>query len=139
MASFEKINIPQKPPMVMVDRITDIQDSVTTTAFLIRRDNIFVENGLFREPGLIENMAQSAAAATGAKPGSEAAKARIGFIGAIRNLQIYDFPKPGDEIRTTVTVLNEVLDATIIQSEVHLDDRQLASCELRIFLQPSGE
>ncbi len=139
MASPEKINIPQKPPMVMVDRIADIKESMTTTAFLIREDNIFVEDGLFREPGLVENMAQSAAAATGANPGNEAAEARIGFIGSIRNLQIHDFPQTGDEILTTVTILHEVLDATIVQAEVRLSGRCLASCELRIFLQPTAE
>lgn len=139
MASFEEIKIPQKPPMVMVDRITGMEKTVTTTAFLIREDNIFTENGLLREPGLVENMAQSAAAATGAKPGNTGSEPRIGFIGSIRNLQIHDFPKTGDELKTSVTILHEVLDATIVQSEVFVAGCCIASCELRIFLQPLPE
>ena len=67
MALPQEINIPQKPPMVMVDRLTGVVDNVTTTNFLIRDDNIFCEKGEFREPGLIENMAQTAAAGTGAR------------------------------------------------------------------------
>jgi predicted hotdog family 3-hydroxylacyl-ACP dehydratase len=134
MAPFEKINIPQKPPMVMVDRIVGIADKTTITSFVIRPDNIFCENGCFREPGMIENMAQSAAAGAGAKPGIKQGEAPIGFIGGIKNLKIIDFPKVGDEISTTVTVTHEIFDATIVQAEITLYDRLIASCELKIFL-----
>ncbi len=134
MASFEKINIPQKPPMVMVDRLVDIVDKTTVTSFLIREDNVFCENGEFREPGLIENMAQTAAAGVGAKPGNLEGQAPLGFIGGIRNLKIDGFPKVGQEIITRITVQHEVFDATIVQGEIFLDNRVIAACELKIFL-----
>jgi predicted hotdog family 3-hydroxylacyl-ACP dehydratase len=134
MASFEEINIPQKPPMVMVDRLVEIIDKTTVTAFLIRENNIFCENGEFREPGLIENMAQTAAAGVGSRPGISGGQAPVGFIGGIRNLRIDGFPKVGQEIVTRVTVMHEVYDATIAQGEVFLDDRLIAGCELKIFL-----
>jgi 3-hydroxyacyl-[acyl-carrier-protein] dehydratase len=134
MASFEKINIPQKPPMVMVDRLVEIVDKTTVTSFLIREDNLFCENGEFREPGLIENMAQTAAAGVGAKPGIKEGQAPLGFIGGIRNLKIDGFPKVGQEIITRITVLHEVFDATIVQGEIFLDNRLIAGCELKIFL-----
>ena len=134
MASFEEINIPQKPPMVMVDRIVEIEGNTTVTAFLIRSDNVFCENGEFREPGLIENMAQTAAAGVGAKPGFNSENAPMGFIGGIRHLKIEGFPKTGQEIITRVTVLHEVFDATIVQGDVFLNDRLIAGCELKIFL-----
>jgi predicted hotdog family 3-hydroxylacyl-ACP dehydratase len=134
MASSEEINIPQKPPMVMVDRLLEIVDKTTVTTFLIREDNVFCENGEFREPGLIENMAQTAATGVGAKPGNLGGKAPLGFIGGIRHLKIDDFPKVGQEITTRVTVLHEVFDATIAQGEVFLEGWLIASCELKIFL-----
>ncbi|MFZ4520459.1 MAG: hydroxymyristoyl-ACP dehydratase [Bacteroidales bacterium] len=134
MAPFEEVNIPQKPPMVMVDRLVEIVDKSTVTAFLIREDNVFCENGMFREPGLIENMAQTAAAGVGAQPGSVQGEAPLGFIGGIRNLKISGFPKVGQEIITRITVLHEVFDATIVQGEIFLDDRLIAGCELKIFL-----
>ncbi len=134
MASFEEINIPQKPPMVMVDRLVEVIDKTTVTSFLIRDDNLFCENGLFREPGLIENMAQTAAAGVGAKPGVESGKAPLGFIGGIRNLKINDFPRAGQQIVTRVTVMHEVFNATIVEGEVYLDEKLIASCELKIFL-----
>jgi 3-hydroxyacyl-[acyl-carrier-protein] dehydratase len=134
MASFEEINIPQKPPMVMVDRLVEIVDQTTVTSFMIREDNVFCKNGQFREPGLIENMAQSAAAGVGTRPGIAGAPAPIGFIGGIRNLKIDGFPKVGQEIVTRISVLHEIFDATIVQGEVFLCEQLIASCELKIFL-----
>jgi 3-hydroxymyristoyl/3-hydroxydecanoyl-(acyl carrier protein) dehydratase len=132
MASFKEINIPQKPPMVMVDRIVEMDGLTTTTSFVIRENNIFTEDGLFREPGLIENMAQSSACSAGAKPGIT--EAPRGFIGGIRNLVINSFPGVGDEIFTKVTVLHEVFEATVVQGEVFCNGSTVASCELKIFL-----
>lgn len=134
MAPFEEINIPQKPPMVMVDRIVDIVDKETVTVFRIMEDNIFIENGELTEAGMIENMAQTAAAGNGAKPGISQGEPPMGFIGGIRSLKIRKFPKIGEEIRTQVKVLHEVLDATIAQGEIFLDHQLIAECELKIFL-----
>jgi len=134
MASSEEINIPQKPPMVMVNRLVEMSGETTVTAFRITEDNVFCTNGEFREPGLIENMAQTAAAGVGAKPVNQDGKAPLGFIGGIKNLRILAFPKAGQEITTRITVLHQVFDATIVQGEVFLEDRLIASCELKIFL-----
>ncbi len=136
MASFEEINIPQKPPMVMIDRIVNVEGKITTTAFMIREDNVFCEEGFFREPGIIENMAQTAAAGAGFKPGIKEGNARLGFIGGIRNLRIYALPKVGDELITRVTVEHEVFNATIVIGKIYLNDEILAECELKIFLEP---
>jgi predicted hotdog family 3-hydroxylacyl-ACP dehydratase len=134
MAPFEKINIPQAPPMVMVDKLVEIVDKTTVTTFLILEDNVFCENGEFREAGMIENMAQTAAAGVGATHGIPGGNAPLGFIGGIRNLKIEALPKVGQEIMTRVTVLHEVFDATIVQGEIFLNTRLIAGCELKIFL-----
>jgi len=135
MASFKAINIPQKPPMVMVDHIVAVNDKTTVTSFLIREDNIFIEDGFFREPGLIENIAQSAAAGIAAKSEKTDEEPKLGFIGAIRELKIHRLPRAGDEIRTSVTVTHEILNATVVTGEIRLHDELLAACELRIFLE----
>jgi len=120
--------------MVMVDRLVEVSEVVTVTAFVIRPDNILVEDGLFREPGLIENMAQSAAAGTGARSVGPGEEAPVGFIGGIRHLEISAFPKVGEEITTRVTVLHNVMEAAVVQAEVFLAGRCIASCEMKIFL-----
>ena len=133
MASPQEINIPQKPPMVMVDRVVKITGKTTETAFMVKEDNVFCEDGRFTEPGLIENMAQTAAAGAGAALADTGKEARRGFIGGIRNLKIFDLPAAGREIITRATVMHEVFDATVVQGEVFLDQRLIASCELKIF------
>lgn len=118
----------------MVDRLVEISDTRTVTAFLIRQDNVFVENDLFREPGLIENMAQSAAAGVGVRHGIAGKEPPMGFIGGIRNLKIHALPKVGQEILTHVTVIHEIFDATVVSGNVFLDNQLIAECELKIFL-----
>lgn len=134
MASSQEVNIPQKPPMVMVDRLLEPDGPVTRTSFRIAPDNLFCSDGFFSEPGLIENMAQTAAAGTGARPGHAGEEPPTGFIGGIRDLVILELPPAGSEIITQVTVLHEVFDATVVRGEVFLGDRMIASCEMNIFL-----
>ena len=126
--------IPQKPPMVMIGKLHSVADKKTTTSFLIREDNLFCEDGFFREPGLIENMAQTAAAGAGYLSQAEHKEPAVGFIGGIRNLNIYDYPPAGSEIVTEVTVEHEVFDATVVMGRTFLDDRLIAECELKIFI-----
>ncbi|MEI7490984.1 MAG: 3-hydroxyacyl-ACP dehydratase [Bacteroidota bacterium] len=135
MASFKEINLPQKPPMVMVDRIVGIQDRTTVTSFLVRDDNVFLADGVLREPGLIENIAQSAAAGIAANPANTLDEPKLGFIGAIRDLRIIKLPEAGDEIITSVTVTHEILNASVIAGRINLKGELIAECELRIFLE----
>lgn len=121
--------------MVMVDRIIGISGKKTVTTFLIRDDNVFLEDGFFREPGLIENIAQSAAAGIASVTLNADEEPKTGFIGAIRELKIFKLPKSGDEIRTTVTVTHEILNATVVAGQIILHDELIAECELRIFLE----
>ncbi|MBL7137681.1 MAG: 3-hydroxyacyl-ACP dehydratase [Bacteroidales bacterium] len=134
MAPSEKINIPQKPPMVMVDKLITAAHGIVEASFLIKEDNVFCDHGLFTEAGLVENMAQTAAAGVGSKPGIEGKEPPVGFIGGIRNLKILQFPVAGDELFTRITVEHEVLDASVVLGEVFLNNKLITSCQLKIFL-----
>ncbi|RAW00141.1 3-hydroxyacyl-ACP dehydratase [Pseudochryseolinea flava] len=125
--------LPQRPPIQMVHNLLEVTDSHAVTALSITSDNIFTENGSLSEPGIIENIAQTAAAHAGYYYISQNMPVPIGFIAAIRNLQIYDRPVVGATITTTVTITNKVLDITIVEGIVTLADRTLCSCEMRIF------
>lgn len=130
--------IPQKPPMVMIDSLISCEERVTTTELTILSDNVFVENNLFAEPGIIENIAQTAAAGVGYRISqmkqSEDAKIPVGYIGAVKNLIIHFLPEVGSEIRTRVSIENNVLDATVIRGEVTQQSRMVAEAEMKIFL-----
>ncbi|MEO6490820.1 MAG: 3-hydroxyacyl-ACP dehydratase [Ferruginibacter sp.] len=126
--------IPQRPPFVMVDRIVSNTDTVTITGFVIHPDNIFVENGIFREPGLVENIAQSAAARAGYIAKTEGQPVRIGFIGSIKNLRVMDLPKINDEIITEITIENQIFDVSIIRGRITCKNEMIAECEMKIFI-----
>ena len=57
--------IPQRHPMVMIDKLFFSDAEKCITGLHINEENIFCNNGFFCEPGLIENMAQTAAVHAG--------------------------------------------------------------------------
>ena len=127
--------IPQAAPFEMIDELIRATESAALTSFTIREGHLFVVDNHFAEPGLIENMAQTAAAGTGFQAAKEGKSAPVGFIGAIKNLRISALPSVGDTIQTTVTFLHQVMQAHIVQAEVRLHEQVIASATLNIFLQ----
>ncbi len=126
--------IPQRDPIVMVDRFVGITNGISETQLTIKDDNLFVENGCFTEFGLIEHMAQSAAARVGYICRSENKPIPIGYIGAISNMEIFSLPKRNDMLETRIEILQEVFDITLIKAETFTDGCLAASCQMKIFL-----
>jgi len=130
--------IPQRPPMVMVDKLFSSDEEKCITGLHITEKNIFCRDGFFREPGLIENMAQTAAAQSGYNSSLKAAagnyKAPVGFIGAIKDLKIYSLPPVNAELLTEVKILHHVFDATVIHAFITYGNERIAECEMKIFI-----
>lgn len=126
--------LPQKPPVVMVGKLLEVSDLKTVTSLVITDDNIFCSDGFFREPGLIENMAQTAAAGVGYISKMAGKEPPLGFIGGIRNLYIHELPGIGCEIRTEVVLEHEVFDSKVVTGKIYMEGRCIAQCELKIFL-----
>lgn len=118
----------------MIGKLLEVTGMKTVTSLLIKDDNIFCSEGFFREPGLIENMAQTAAAGVGYVSKKEGKEPQVGFIGGLRNLSIHELPSVGSEIRTEITVEHEVFDATVVHGKTYMEERCIAECELKIFL-----
>lgn len=127
--------IPQRSPFVMVDTLEHCDDNGAVTKFVIKIDNIFIRNGNLTEPALIENIAQTAAAHKGRLCSEQNKPVPIGFIGAVENLKISKLPKIGDTLYSTVTIINQVLNATIIAGKIVVNGNELASCKMKIFVQ----
>lgn len=110
--------IPQRPPFVMVDSLTEYTNLTGTTGFLIPLDNILVEDGIFSEPGIIEHMAQSMSLHRGYH-GFLAGlnKPKTGFIGAIKSVEIFELPKAGELLTTYVEILHEVMNVTSVAAK----------------------
>jgi predicted hotdog family 3-hydroxylacyl-ACP dehydratase len=128
--------IPQRAPMVMVDELlsaNEVEQKAIST-FFIRADNIFCENGFFKEPGLTENIAQSCALRAGYMFKQKNEKVPLGFIGAIKNLKVYFYPKSNTKIFTSIAVITEVFDVTLVKGCIYSEDLLAAECEMKIVL-----
>ncbi|GFH85715.1 MULTISPECIES: hydroxymyristoyl-ACP dehydratase [Bacteroides] len=126
--------IPQRPPIVMVDSFFGIEENCSYSGLTVTPDNIFCEAGKLQEPGIIEHIAQSAAARIGFIYTRQGAQVPLGFIGSVDKLRIYDLPEVGMKLFTEITVVQEVFDITLIAAQVKADEKLIAECRMKIFI-----
>ena len=123
MRSADDVNVldllPQCPPFVMLDRMHSSDRVRTVTSLVVRSDNFFHEDGKLSEAGLLENMAQTCAARMGyISLELEGGSIKLGFIGSMRNMNIFRLPEVGEEILTEAIVLEEVFQMTLVNMKV---------------------
>lgn len=127
--------LPQREPFVMVGSLQAFSMEETVTNTEIKEDNIFVEDGVFTPSGIIENIAQTCAARIGyvnkyiLKKGIQ-----LGFIGAIKNLNVHSLPKVGETLTTTIYTIEEVFGMTLVRAEAKVGDTLIADTEMKIAL-----
>jgi predicted hotdog family 3-hydroxylacyl-ACP dehydratase len=128
--------IPQRPPMVLIDALEEADEQGGQSCFEVKEGGVFVVEGSFQEAGLLENMAQTAAAWSGMRAYRERRPPDIGFIGGLGKVGILNNPPVGARLTTRIRILHEVMNATIAEGTVFLEGEIIASCELKIFLNP---
>lgn len=131
--------IPQEAPIEMVDKLWYHDDTTTVSGFLVLESNIFNKNGVFCEPGIIENIAQTAALRLGylvslMQQNGDVAKPPMGYIGSIKKLHIHALPAVGSELRTEIIVQHVVFDVTLISARTTVNNELVAECEMKIFV-----
>ena len=129
--------IPQRPPFVMVDELIFSDDKTSRSTFLIQPDNIFIEDGILKEPALVENIAQTAAARAGYFAQLENRPVLVGYIGSIKNLEVNFLPKTGDELTTEIVIENQIFNVTLITGKITCNDKPVAQCQMKIFISQS--
>lgn len=124
--------IPQRPPIVMVDSFFGIEENCSYFGLTVTADNLFCEAGKLQEPGIIEHIAQSAAARIGFIYTRHGEKVPLGFIGSVDKLKIYKLPEVGIKLLTEITVVQEVFDITLIAAQVKAGEDLIAECRMKI-------
>ena len=125
--------LPQQEPFVMVSTLAHFDETTTTTETTVRPDNLFVDDGALRTTGMIENIAQTCAARIGyynkyiLKAGVQ-----IGVIGAVRKMKVSGHPHVGQQFRTNVTVVEELLGMTLANAEITCEGKTLATAQLKL-------
>ncbi len=123
--------IPQKFPFVMVAELLLYSENSLQSAFTINDDNLFVSNGRFQAAGIVEHQAQSVALHTGYKYALLGKPAPVGYIGAIKYFENTELPEVGDQLFSEVTILNELMDVTLVEIITKLNDKIIAKSEMK--------
>lgn len=126
--------IPQRPPIVMVDSFFEADAESATTGLTILPDNIFCLDGQLQEPGLIEHVAQSAAAFAGYAPYTRGESPKLGFIGEVKKFKIMRLPEVSEQLVTTLKVLGEAAGVTLISAQTNAGEETVAICQMKIFI-----
>ena len=126
--------IPQRPPFVMVDKLLYADETITRSSFTILPDNVLVKHGLFQEAGLMENIAQTAALRAGYIASIKTEAVLNGFIGSVRDFEVFALPKVGDELKTEITIENQIFNVTILSGKVWCNEVLIACCEMKVFI-----
>ena len=118
----------------MVDRLLMADEQHAVSTFRVREENIFAAGGKLLEAGLIENIAQTAAARAGFISAVEKKIPAIGYIGDVKNLEIAGLPKINEELETEIILENQIFDISILRGIIRCDKKEIASCEMKIFI-----
>jgi predicted hotdog family 3-hydroxylacyl-ACP dehydratase len=126
--------IPQKPPFVMVSKLLYVDEATTRSSFTINPDNLFVKDGIFQEAGLMENIAQTTALRSGYIANTQNKPVEVGYIGAIKDFEVFSLPKVNDELITEITIENQVFNVTVLLGKVWHNNILIAQCEMKVFM-----
>ena len=134
MISFEITRlIPQREPILMVDRLERVEGDSAGTLFLIRDDNFFLEGKRLAEVGIVEHIAQSASALFGYKALQVGiSEPEVRYIGEVKKFRCCRCPVVGETLSTTIKVEMEVEGITLVRGEVRIGDELIAETQMKL-------
>jgi len=124
--------IPQRAPFVFVSRVEDVSLEQARTLFTVEPDCPLVTDGCLTLAGVMENAAQTCAARAGWVQRTQELQVKIGYIGAIKQLQTTRLPKVGETLTTEAHVIQEVLNISLIECTTRIGDELIATTTLKL-------
>jgi len=132
--TFIRNLIPHESPFVMVDTLHFFSDEKIISGFTANEQNLFSENSVFQAPGLIENMAQTIALHKGYTYYLKKLPAPVGYIGAIKKVEVFELPEVHKELKTTVNILHDIMDVTLVSAFIECEGTLIALGEMKTAL-----
>jgi len=126
--------IPQKHPFVLVDKLLYVDNKTSTCSYTIPEGHVFADDGFYSTAGLVESMAQTAAAGTGYLSRKENKPVPLGYIGAVQRLEVFDWPPVNAEIIMSMNLITNILQVSLVSGNVRYGEKILATCEMKIFV-----
>ena len=127
--------IPQRVPFVMVDQLVLSNDTTAKSKYTIPADNVLLSGNLLSSAGILENVAQTAAAWIGSIAYAKNEPIRIGYIGAVKKMEIYRLPHIGEELSTQIDIIATAFDISLVHGIVRVYDELISEMYLKIALQ----
>ncbi|MCW5907524.1 MAG: 3-hydroxyacyl-ACP dehydratase [Chitinophagales bacterium] len=128
--------IPQKPPFVLISMLHEVSEHRCVTTFRFSENHVLCSNGCLTAAGLLENIAQTCAVKVGYECYLVNKKVPLGFIGDIKDFRYARLPLTSEEIRTEITIEHQIFDVTLISGKVSVNGEEIASCKMKIFVEP---
>ncbi len=116
----------------MVDRLLYSDADTARTSFRVKAENPLVDKGVFTEAGLLENIAQTAAAGAGYNARLEGKAASPGYIVSVSRFTVSALPPVDSELLTEIRVQTRIPDIIVISGTVTYNDKVIAACEMKI-------
>ena len=115
--------IPQRPPFVFIDAVEHVDAQQARTSFTVTDACPLVKDGILPLSGLMENAAQTCAARAGNT---------IGYIGAVKQMNVTRFPHVGETLTTQAHVVQEVLNICLMEVTAFIGNELIATTTLKI-------
>ena len=135
--------LPHREPMLMVTRLLAIDETSVHTEFDVSQECVFVKGGRLSETGLIENAAQACSAIVGQSYFEKddltgEGNKLIGYISAIKKVEIFNLPKKGDIVTTKASLISRFDTGSIticsIECSTFNSDELIVACTLNFLI-----
>ena len=130
-----KTFIPQREPMLMVDKLFACDEANVETGLTVSPANIFVyDGGLFSEAGVIEHIAQSAALFAGYNDWINHRPIVLGYIAEIKKFSLEAPAHVGDSLVSRLSVVSQAMNITLMNAVTTINNQTVATCKMKIFM-----
>lgn len=128
--------LPQREPMLMLDDLKQTGANSAATTFLVRADNIFIdEEGRLAEVAVIEHQAQSASAFAGKQAvDAGASNPPVGLIAEVRHFHCIRRPSVGEMLQTTVEWGAELAGMSRVKVATSINGEEIATSDLKVYI-----
>lgn len=118
----------------MVDGFTFEDEQNCNSTLTIYGDNMFLEeSGRLAEEGILEHIAQTAAAYVGYLRKQAGEEVNMGYIGDIKRCVVnHPMPMAGDTLTTHLTIVSQVGNITMVSAETTVNGQTMMTCRMKL-------
>lgn len=128
--------IPHREPMILISEVLSYFQGMITTSYTVTENCVFLKNDIFTEAGIIEHMAQTAAAMNGLQSDSSK-EPSAGYLVAINNFKLKRCPNIRERIVSTAVESFTFNGLSRFKTEIKIGDNIIATAELTTTLNNS--